>query len=124
MEAALKSLESSGGYAILLGIVIMAIFYLGRGWMKDQGERSHEREQAMRAEAAENLERERSNTQSYRDTTERMIRVVEGNTGAITTLVETIRPMSDTLTRIDTHLGIDARAKTAAAQKRTGGQAQ
>lgn len=110
MEAALKSLESSGGYAILLGVVIVALFYLARGWMNDQAKRSQERETQNKEDFQSQIEHERQYAQSHREMTERMISVVEGNTGAITTLVETIRPMSDTLVRIDRHMGVETKA--------------
>ena len=122
MDAALKSLESSGGYAILLGVVIVALFYLARGWMNDQAKRSQEREVQNKVDFQSQLEHERQYAQSNREMTERMISVVEGNTGAITTLVETIRPMSDTLVRIDRHMGIET--KLTATQERTGGRGQ
>jgi hypothetical protein len=118
MAEALKSLESSGGYAILLGIVIVAIVYLMRDWMKDQANRQALRESEAKADFEAQIEYERHNTEAYHATTERMISVVEGNTGAITTLVETIRPMSETLMRIDRHMGTDATAR--APRKRTG----
>ena len=110
MEAALKSLESSGGYAILLGVVILALFYLARGWMSDQAQRSADREAQNKNDFQSQIEHERLAAQSQRDMTERMIKVVEGNTGAITTLVETIRPMSETLVRIDRHMGVEAKS--------------
>lgn len=105
MEAALKTLESSGGYAILFGIFLLGLFYLLKQAMAEQGRRSSEREAQIRADNVETLERERGTTKNYHDLTDRMIDVVEGNTGAITTLVEAIRPMSDTLVRIDRHMG-------------------
>jgi hypothetical protein len=105
VEEALKSLESSGGYAILLGLMLVGIFYLAQRYVDTAAKRSAAREERTRAEFAIQLEHERQNAQNYQSTTERMIDVVEANTGAITTLVETIRPMVATLALIDRHIG-------------------
>ena len=111
MEEALKSLESSGGYAILLGLMLVGIFYLAQRYVDGVTKRSAVREERARSEFAMQLEHERQNAHSYQATTERMIDVVEGNTGAITTLVETIRPMTATLARIDSHIARESMAE-------------
>lgn len=123
METIIKSLESSGGYAILTGVMIVGVFYLARGWMADQVARQKEREAQIYADNSEQLEHERSTTQNYHAMNERMISVIEGNTGAITTLVETIRPMSETLMRIDRHMGTQPPA-SGTVRRNTGSQSK
>lgn len=47
MEAALKSLESSGGYAILLGVVLIGLFYISQRWVDQQSKRAEAREERV-----------------------------------------------------------------------------
>jgi hypothetical protein len=93
MESVIESLESSGGYAIILGAVIVGIFMLAREWISHQAKRTDEE-----------IARERANADAYRSLAGQVTDALQGNTRALTTLVETIRPMQETLTRIDRHL--------------------
>lgn len=107
METIVKSLETSGGYAVLAGLMMLGFFYIFRGWVADQAIRQAEREALIRNDNAENMEHERATSENYRAMNERMIHVIEGNTGAITTLVETIRPMNETLARLERQMGVE-----------------
>jgi hypothetical protein len=118
MEDFFRALAPSGGYAILLGLMLLGGFQIFRLWMADQGQRQSEREAQMRKDNCDQLEHERVTSANYHAMSDRMMQVIESNTSAITTLVETIRPMSDTLMRIDRHMGTDATAR--APRKRTG----
>jgi hypothetical protein len=93
MDGVIGSLESSGGYAIILGAVVVGFFLLAREWMAQQAKRS-----------AEEIERERANTDAYRALVETVTGALQGNTVALTRLVDMIQPMQETLGRIDRHL--------------------
>lgn len=105
MDTVLGELSRSGGYALLLGVVILGLFYLAQRWMDSTTKRAAEEKAEADAQHKDELSREVRNAEAYRETTNRMTEVVQGNTVAITTLIETVRPMQDTLTRIDKHLG-------------------
>lgn len=104
MESALKSLESSGGYAILLGIVLVGLFYIFLRWSEEQAKRGQERELAMRSDYAERVEHSQQVADAYRDMTDRMIAVVQGNTEALAGVLETNRAIGEALSRIDRHI--------------------
>jgi hypothetical protein len=93
MDGLITGLQGEGGYAILLGIVVVSVLAMAREWIKSQ--------QLVHKEG---IERERRNADAYRDTTERMTDVVDGNTKAIVTMTATLGPMAETLNRIDRHL--------------------
>lgn len=104
MEDVLGKLADSGGYALLLGVVILGLFYLAQRYMDSTAKRAAEEKQQVETAHKQEIEREVRNAESYRETTSRMTDVVQGNTVAITSLIETVRPMTETLTRIDKHL--------------------
>lgn len=104
MENVLGQLAESGGYALLLGVVILGLFYLAQRWMDSTAKRSAEDKAAAEVSHKAELEREIRNAEGYRETTNRMTSVVEGNTVAISTLIETVRPIRDTLERVDKKL--------------------
>lgn len=110
MPDVLKSLEPSGGYAILLGVVIVGLFWLTQRWVDTMAKRSVDREEWLHAEHIVQIERERQNTQCYRETTERVIGAIDRNTIIITTMVEIVRSLSDTMQRLDKHIGSTAAA--------------
>ena len=103
----LESIERAGGYAALLGLVTLLIFWLAHAQMKEQARRAREREEQAKSDHDSQLVRERQNAEAYKGTTERMIDVVDGNTKAITSLSEIVRPLGPTLARIDRHIGSD-----------------
>jgi hypothetical protein len=93
MDGVIGSLESSGGYAIILGAVVVGFFLLAREWMAQQAKRS-----------MDEVERERANANAYRGLAEQVTNALQGNTVALTRLVDMIQPMQETLGRIDRHL--------------------
>ncbi|MBV6425316.1 MAG: hypothetical protein NAOJABEB_03133 [Steroidobacteraceae bacterium] len=103
MEQALASLESSGGYAILLGIVLIGLFYISLRWVEDQSKRTVAREEQMRAEYAARLDYEQRVTGVYQSMADRMITVVQGNTDALAGVLETNRSIIEALQRLEQH---------------------
>lgn len=110
MEGALKSLESSGGYAILLGIVIVGVFYFTREWQRGMVNRSAARELLARQDFQTQLERERLNQAMIQGMTDRMITALDGNTRVIATVTEVVRDTNIRLETIDRYLA-DARGQ-------------
>lgn len=110
IELILGKVESTGGGwpVIVLLIVIGAIVYLARYMISRQIKVNEERIAERKQEFDAQLERERNNARSYQDTTDRMVDAFNGNARVIsdftTTLhavAETLRPMGQTLERID-----------------------
>lgn len=101
----LDALSSSGGgwAALVLVLVIVGIIYLARFVIVRQGEDAKAREVDRKVEFEQQLERERSNTTNYQQTTERMIDAFDKNTKAMADFSGVLRPMSETLNRIDRH---------------------
>lgn len=109
MEAALKSIESSGGYAILTLVVLLGVFYIARDWQRAMARRAVEREAAARADFEAQLERERMNRETIQGMTDRVIVALDGNTRVIATVIEVTRETNGRLEAIDKHLSRNAR---------------
>lgn len=100
----LNNLANSGGYAVLLGVVLLAVFYLARQQLESQAERATVREERIHAEAKRAIEREARMSEEYKAITERMIDVVERNTSAHSVTLEVLRTITDQMARLDAHL--------------------
>lgn len=103
MDAALQSLESSGGYAILLGVLILGLFYITRDWQRGMINRSAARETMARQDFEAQLERERANQETIGAMTDRVITALDGNTRVIATVTEVVRDTNSRLEAIDRH---------------------
>lgn len=101
MDEALKSLESSGGYAILLGVLILGLFYITREWQKGMISRAAARETLARQDFQAQLERERLNQATIQGMTDRVITALDGNTRVIATVTEVVRDTNNRLEIID-----------------------
>lgn len=99
-----KSLESSGGYAILAGAVLGGVFWLARQVIQSTAQRAKEREGLTRQDFAAQLERERANRAAIEGMTDRVITALDGNTKVIATVIETTRETNDRLEALDRHL--------------------
>jgi len=106
MDEALKSLESSGGYAILLGLVILGVFYIAREWQKEMVARSQARETLTRQDFQTQLERERANQDMIASMATRMIEALDGNTRVIATITEVVRDTNVRLEAVDRHFAL------------------
>lgn len=117
VEPVLDSInETGGGWPVLvLVIVIAAIVYLARYVLSRQMRAAEERaeEQARvtaqriadrKAEFAAQLQRERDNANNYQATTVMMVDAFNKNAAAMSDFTAVLRPMGDTLTRIDQHI--------------------
>lgn len=103
MDEALKSLESSGGYAILLGVLILGLFYITREWQRDMIGRATARETIACQDFQAQLERERLNQATIQGMTDRVITALDGNTRVIATVTEVVRDTNNRLETIDRH---------------------
>jgi hypothetical protein len=101
VETALKSLETSGGYAILLGVVLIGLFYITREWQKGMAQRAAAREAAVREDFRGQLDRERANQETISAMTDRMITALDGNTRVIAMVTEVVRDTNGRLEAID-----------------------
>lgn len=110
VEPVLKSIESTGGGWPVLVLIIFwlsvvgAIVYLARYVLSRQLRINEERVADRKAEFEQALERERQNASNYQDTTNRMVHAFDKNSNAMAEFTAVLRPMSDTLTRIDRHI--------------------
>lgn len=103
VDEALKSLESSGGYAILLGVLILGLFYITREWQRGMIGRATARETIARQDFQAQLERERLNQATIQGMTDRVITALDGNTRVIATVTEVVRDTNNRLETIDRH---------------------
>lgn len=104
MGEVLSSLESSGGYAILAGMVLIGLFWLSRTTIDGATQRNKEREvEALRRFDAQ-MARERSDRDHIAEMTNRMITALDGNTKVIATVIEITRETNNRLETIDRHL--------------------
>lgn len=106
VEPILDSVETTGGGwpVLVLLIVIAAIVYLAARWGDRQMKINEQRVIDRKLEFEAALERERQNAANYQATTERMVDAFNQNSAAITEFSGILRPMADTLTRIDKHI--------------------
>lgn len=105
-ERFLDSFDSSGGGwpVLVLILVIGAIVYLARYMISRQMKAAEQRVQERKAEFEAQLARERDNAHNYQDTTNRMVEAFDKNSAAIAEFSSILRPMSDTLNRLDRHM--------------------
>lgn len=100
----LDSVDKSGGWPVLvLLIVIAAIVYLARYMISKQMVSTEQRMTDRKQEFEQQLQRERESTADYRSTTDRMIDAFDKNSAAMSEFTGVLRPMSETLNRIDKH---------------------
>jgi len=109
METFLSSLESSGGYAILAGGVLMGLFWLSKHTIDGSIQRNREREIEMVRRFDEQIVRERANRESIEGMTDRVITALDGNTTVIATVIEVTRETNGRLEAIDKYLSRSAR---------------
>lgn len=96
------SLERSGGYAALVGLILIGVFWLARHQISEQAQRSSDREEATARRHAEEIERvgeflarERMSSAEHRQDKQLLIAVVQSNTEAETALAELVRSSID-----------------------------
>lgn len=96
------SLERSGGYAALVGLILIGVFWLARQQISEQARRSGERETAAARRHAEEIDRvseflarERISSAEHRQDKQLLIEVVQANTQAETALAELVRSSID-----------------------------
>jgi uncharacterized membrane-anchored protein YhcB (DUF1043 family) len=106
VERILDSADSSGGGwpVLVLILVIGAIVYLARYVLSRQMRINEQRVQERKQEFEAQLERERQNARNYQETTGMMVEAFNKNSAAMSEFSAILRPMSETLTRIDRHL--------------------
>jgi hypothetical protein len=85
----IESLAQEGGYALILGAVIIMVYLLTKKWINDIGERAQVREAAMNRLLNSQLEQERENADRCREMATKTVDVlnkvagVMGETNAI-----------------------------------------
>lgn len=101
----LDSVETTGGGwpVLVLIIVIAAIVWLVYRWSERQVAINEQRIQDRKREFEAQLERERTNALNYRETTTMMVEAFNKNSRAMTEFSATLRPMAETLERIERH---------------------
>lgn len=106
VERILDSVDASGGGwpVLVLVIVIGAIVYLARYVLSRQLRLNENRIAERKQEFEAQLERERNNTRNYQETTGMMVEAFNKNSAAMSEFSGILRPMSETLQRIDRHL--------------------
>jgi membrane-associated HD superfamily phosphohydrolase len=106
IERILDSVDASGGGwpVLVLVLVLGAIVYLARYVLSRQIRISEQHVAERKVEFEAQLQRERDNAHNYQDTTKRMVDAFDKNSAAIAEFSGILRPMSDTLARIDRHL--------------------
>lgn len=109
MDAFLGSLESSGGYAILAGSVLVGVFWLAKYVIDGATARNKERETETTRRFDEQMARERAGREAIGSMTDRVITALDGNTKVIATVIEVTRETNGRLEAIDKHLSRNAR---------------
>lgn len=110
VDRILNSINTTGGGwpVLVLVLVIGAIVYLARYVLSRQirinEQRIEERKAEFKAEFEAQLERERNNAASYQNTTVLMVDAFNKNSTAMADFTAVLRPMGETLTRIDHHI--------------------
>jgi len=122
----LASLERAGGYAALVGLVLIGVFVLARYAIQEQRKASdaREKESRLRNEEAmrrmdEALARERENAGEHQRRTDRVIDVVESNTKALTMLIVGQGQQEKVLLRINESLNAPGRKRAPTAERNT-----
>ena len=88
-ENILVGLAQEGGYALILGTVIIMVYLLTKKWINDMAERARAREEAMSKLLNSQLEQERENAERCREMARETVQVlnrvagVMGETNAI-----------------------------------------
>ena len=97
--------ESGGGWPVLvLVLVIGAIVYLERYVLSRQLKINEQRVREKRQEFEAQLQRERDNATNYQKTTVLMVDAFNKNSAATADFTAVLRPMAETLLRIDRHI--------------------
>lgn len=105
---------TGGGWPVLVLLIVIAVIaYLAKSWMDRQAKVNEQRMVDRKLEFEAQLERERQNANNYQDTTNRMVNAFDQNSRAMAELTGVIRPMGETLTRIDRHIESQNRRKGA-----------
>lgn len=88
-ENILLGLAQEGGYALILGVVIIMVYLLTKKWISDMGARATAREAAMKQLLDSQLAQERENAERCREMAKETVQVlnrvagVMGETNAI-----------------------------------------
>jgi uncharacterized membrane-anchored protein YhcB (DUF1043 family) len=99
-----KAVDSGGWAALLLTVIILGIFWLAQRVIDRQAKSNDQRIETEKQEFAVQLERERQNASNYQSTTNRMVEAFDKNSAAMSEFSSLVRPMSETLSKIDRHL--------------------
>lgn len=76
-------LAQEGGYAVILGVVIIMVYFLTKRWINDMGERAQAREEAMSKLLNSQLEQERKNADRCREMSAKTIDVLKEVAGVM-----------------------------------------
>ena len=76
-------LAQEGGYALILGVVIIMVYLLTTRWISDMGKRAQAREQAMSKLLNSQLEQERENAERCREMSAKTIDVLKEVAGVM-----------------------------------------
>lgn len=76
-------LAHEGGYAVILGVVIVMVYLLTKKWINDMGERAQAREQAMSKLLNSQLEQERENADRCREMSTKTVDVLKEVAGVM-----------------------------------------
>ena len=76
-------LAQEGGYALILGVVIIMVYFLTKRWINDMGERAQAREQAMSKLLHSQLEQERENAERCREMSSKTVDVLKEVAGVM-----------------------------------------
>lgn len=120
----LGSIERAGGYAALMGLILLGLFWLSKRLIDEQARRASERERELQRRHERELERECANAAAHREDKMMLVEVVQESARASTALVGAVEGLNDTqqqtnerLVAIDRHLaGIGAKPRTGAAR--------
>jgi hypothetical protein len=77
------ALASEGGYALILGVVIVMVYFLTKKWIYEMGERARAREEAMTKLLTSQLEQERENAERCREMSEKTMEVLKEVAGVM-----------------------------------------
>lgn len=76
-------LAQEGGYAVILGIVIIMVYFLTKRWISDMGLRAQAREEAMSKLLHAQLEQERENADRCREMSSKTVDVLKEVAGVM-----------------------------------------
>jgi hypothetical protein len=98
VDGLLVALERSGGYAALVGLTLVGVFWLARHQISEQTKQSRERESSELARhtaelsrISEYVQREGLSAAEHREDKRQLIAVVKANTESMTALAEVVR---------------------------------